>query len=108
MKFSIGFDFGTNSCRGILVNISSGKEECEHVYNYKKGSSGVILTKNNPLLARQHPIEYTNALIECTKKIITKAKKKINKFSPDKVIGLGVDTTGSSPMPVDKEGKPLA
>ena len=35
MKFSIGFDFGTNSCRGILVNISSGKEECEHVYNYK-------------------------------------------------------------------------
>ena len=56
MKFSIGFDFGTNSCRGILVNISSGKEECEHVYNYKKGSSGLILTKNNPLLARQHPI----------------------------------------------------
>ena len=49
MKFSIGFDFGTNSCRGILVNISSGKEECEHVYHYKKGSNGVILTKNNPL-----------------------------------------------------------
>ena len=108
MKFSIGFDFGTNSCRGILVNISSGKEECEHVYHYKKGSNGVILAKNNPLLARQHPIEYTNALIECTKKIITKAKKKINTFSPDRVIGLGVDTTGSSPMPVDKEGKPLA
>ena len=87
MKFSIGFDFGTNSCRGILVNISSGKEECEHVYNYKKGSSGVILTKNNPLLARQHPIEYTNALIDCTKKIITKAKKKLINLILIKILG---------------------
>ena len=52
MKYSIGFDFGTNSCRGILVNIFSGKEECDHVYKYKKGSSGVIISKQNSLLAQ--------------------------------------------------------
>ena len=107
MKYSIGFDFGTNSCRGILVNIFSGKEECDHVYKYKKGSSGVIISKQNSLLARQHPSEYTSALIECTKKIIFKGKKKINYFKSTQIIGLGVDTTGSSPMPVDEKGYPL-
>ena len=51
MKYSIGFDFGTNSCRGILVNIKNGKEECDQVYNYKIGTNGVVLSKTNPLLA---------------------------------------------------------
>lgn len=108
MKYSIGFDFGTNSCRGILVNIKNGKEECDQVYNYKIGTNGVVLSKTNPLLARQHPIEYSNSLIYCAKKIIDKAKKKIPNFNADQIVGIGVDTTGSSPMPVDEKGIPIA
>lgn len=108
MKYAIGFDFGTNSCRGILVNIYTGKEECDYVYDYKKGKSGVVLDKKNTLLARQHPAEYSNALINCTKKIIIQAKKEINKFNFNNIIGIGIDTTGSSPMPVDINGIPLA
>lgn len=108
MKYSIGFDFGTNSCRAILVNIRNGKEECDHVYQYRSGTNGVILSKENLLLARQNPIEYSNSLIFCTKKIIEKAKKIKKNFKSDQIIGIGIDTTGSSPMPVDQDGTPMA
>jgi len=108
MKYALGFDFGTNSCRGILVNIKNGKEECEYVYGYKFGEKGVITNKNNLLLARQHPVEYLNSLVFCTKKIILYMQKQKSKFNKIQIIGIGVDTTGSSPMAVDKHGTPLA
>ena len=108
MKYSIGFDFGTNSCRAILVNIRNGKEECYYIYKYKLGENGVLTSIKDPLLARQNPIEYFNSLIVCTKKILKKIKIKKSNFNKNQVIGIGIDTTGSSPMPIDKDGQPLA
>jgi L-ribulokinase len=107
-KFSIGFDFGTNSVRALLVDISNGEEICSHVYNYKSGVEGVIIDPKNPHLARQNPMDYILGLEACLYWVIKKAKKKVKKFNPQQIIGIGIDTTGSTPIPVNKDNQPLS
>jgi len=106
-KYAIGLDFGTNSCRSLIVDIKNGKEISTHVFNYPSGESGVIVDHRDPNLARQNPDDYLVGIEVTIKEAIKKAKSANKKFSPDKIIGIGVDTTGSSPMPVDAEGTPL-
>ena len=106
-KYAIGLDFGTNSCRSLIVDISNGNELSTHVFNYPSGESGVILDSRDPNLARQNPADYIQGIEVTIKEAIKKAKASDKNFSPDKIIGIGVDTTGSSPMPVDTEGTPL-
>lgn len=106
-KYAIGLDFGTNSCRSLIVDLKNGNELGTHVFNYTSGDAGVIVNSHNPNLARQNPADYLTGIevtiIEAIKKSATIDKN----FSPDKIIGIGVDTTGSSPMPVDENGTPL-
>ena len=52
-KYAIGLDFGTNSCRSLIVDIENGNEISTHVFNYPSGEAGVIVDHNNPSLARQ-------------------------------------------------------
>ena len=106
-KYAIGLDFGTNSCRSLIVDISNGNELSTHVFNYPSGESGVILDSHDPNLARQNPADYLQGIEVTIKEAITKAKASDKNFSSDNIIGIGVDTTGSSPMPVDTEGTPL-
>lgn len=106
-KYTIGLDFGTNSCRALLVDISNGKELATHVFNYPSGEAGVIVDPSDPNLARQNPADYLQGIQVTVKEVIKKAKAAHSKFSVDNVIGIGVDTTGSSPMPVDVNGTPL-
>lgn len=106
-KYSIGLDFGTNSCRSLIVNIENGNEIASHVFNYPSGEAGVIIDKSNPNLARQNPADYLQGIEETIVKAIETAKKKDENFSSENIIGIGVDTTGSSPMPVDSNGNPL-
>jgi L-ribulokinase len=106
-KYSIGLDFGTNSCRSLIVDIKNGNELSTHVFNYPSGQSGVIVDSHDPNLARQNPADYLLGIEVTIKEAIKKAQSADKDFSPEKIIGIGVDTTGSSPMPVDSEGKPL-
>ena len=53
---------------------------------------------------RQHPLDYLESLEKC----ITTALAELTEEQKDHVIGIGVDTTGSTPVPVDKNGTPLA
>ena len=103
-RYTIGLDFGTNSCRCIIIDINNGKEISSYVHNYKFGKNGVITSKKNPLVARQHPKDYTDSIIKGIKGSIQNAGKRFNK---KKIIGIGIDTTGSSPMPIDSNGNPL-
>ena len=103
-QYTIGLDFGTNSCRCIIIDINNGKEISSYVHNYKFGKSGVITNKKNPLVARQHPKDYTDSIIKGIKGSIQNAGKLFNR---KKIIGIGIDTTGSSPMPIDSNGNPL-
>ncbi len=105
-KYSIGLDFGTNSVRAIVVNVANGKEVGSAVWNYSQGTSGVILGKD-PHIARQHPADYVQGT-ERTIKAALAAARKTKGFKAGDVIGIGVDTTGSTPLPVDAAGKPLA
>jgi L-ribulokinase len=106
-NYVLGLDFGTNSCRALLVDLSDGRELAGSVFAYPSGEAGVIIDPADPNLARQNPADYLLG-IECTvRQVIGEARRTLADFSPDEVVGIGVDTTGSSPMPVDSYGMPL-
>jgi len=107
-KYAIGLDFGTNSCRSLIVNLESGAEIASQVYGYPSGQMGVIVDPRDPNVARQSPADYRAGLIEIVVQGLAKAKSAEPDFSPDRVVGIGVDTTGSTPLPVNRDGVPLA
>ena len=105
--FTIGIDYGTNSVRALVVRCKDGAELGTGVVNYPSGHQGVLLDPKDHNLARQHPGDYLLGLEQSVKGALAAAAKKRG-FSADKVIGIGVDTTGSSPIPVDATNRPLA
>lgn len=107
-KYALGLDFGTNSVRALIVNVNTGEEIGTAVVNYAHGEQGVIISDKDPHLARQHPEDYVKGLEEVVKRTIENAKENNSDFDPVDIIGIGVDTTGSTPIPVDRDGKPLA
>jgi L-ribulokinase len=106
-QYTIGLDYGTNSVRTLIVNVANGKEVATAVWNYEHGASGVILSRD-PNLARQHPADYVKGAEVSIKKALGDAKKRVRGFQPEQITGIGVDTTGSTPLPVDAHGQPLA
>jgi L-ribulokinase len=106
-RYTIGLDFGTNSVRALLVAAATGEEVATSVFDYPSGEKGVILDDRNPDLARQHPKDYLDGTVAVVRDVLAQAAAR-GDFSPDQVIGIGVDTTGSTPLPVDAQGVPLA
>jgi L-ribulokinase len=105
-RYTLGLDYGTNSVRAIVVDVADGKEIGQAVWTYEHGDEGVLLS-DEPNLARQHPADYLRGAEKVIVKALAEAGKKRKKFKPGMVIGVGVDTTGSTPMPVDRHGEPL-
>jgi L-ribulokinase len=105
--FTLGIDFGTNSVRALVVRCADGMEFGSAVVNYPSGHQGVLLDPKDHTLARQFPGDHLTGLELSVRGALLAAKKKRG-FSPDKIIGIGVDTTGSSPIPVDAGNRPLA
>lgn len=106
--YALGMDFGTNSCRALIVDLSDGSEVSSHVYAYPDGENGVIIDAKDPNAARQNPRDYLAGMEVSVREAVKEAEKNRPGFDSGAIIGLGVDTTGSSPMPVDKNGEPLA
>ncbi len=106
-KYAVGLDFGTNSCRALIVNVENGNELASHVFSYPTGEAGVIVDDKNPNLARQNPADYLEGIEVTIRHAISKAKVADQRFDSMDIIGIGVDTTGSSPMPVDEQGDAL-
>jgi len=105
--YAIGLDFGTNSCRSLLVDVATGREVAESVCPYPSGTDGIILDPSDPNLARQNPEDYLLGIEATIKGSVREAQEREPEFSPQAIIGIGVDTTGSSPMPVDEAGRAL-
>jgi len=105
--FTLGIDYGTNSVRALVVRCKDGAELGAAVFNYPSGHQGVLLDPKDHHLARQHPGDYLLGLERSVKAALAVAQKTRG-FSADKIIGIGVDTTGSSPIPVDAANRPLA
>jgi L-ribulokinase len=106
-KYVIGLDYGTNSVRALIVNTANGDEAAAAVWDYEHGAQGVVLGRD-PNLARQHPADYLRGAEIAIKQALAAARKSARGFQPGQVVGMGVDTTGSTPLPVDAEGQPLA
>jgi len=106
-RYTIGLDYGTNSVRTLIVNVANGAEVASAVWNYAHGTHGVILSRD-PNLARQHPADYVKGAEVTIKQALAAAKKNVRGFNANQIIGIGVDTTGSTPLPVDANGQPLA
>ncbi len=106
-QYTIGLDYGTNSVRTLIVNTANGKELATAVWGYEHGNAGVILGRD-PNLARQHPVDYVRGAEVTIKKALAEARRVARGFTPSQIVGIGVDTTGSTPLPVDANGQPLA
>jgi len=106
-RFAVGVDFGTNSVRALVVDVADGAEVATDVYHYPSGEEGILLDPKDPNLARQNPADYIRGFYESVRRAVDAAKKKRG-FRPENVIGIGIDTTGSTPIPVDRQGMPLA
>ena len=57
-KYVLGLDFGTNSCRALIVEVSNGTELASSIFPYPSGESGIIVDPSNPHVARQNPADY--------------------------------------------------
>ena len=106
-KYAIGLDYGTNSVRTLIVEVASGREIDTALWGYEHGTEGVILSAD-PNLARQHPRDYVKGAEITIRNALASARRAVRGFRADQVIGIGVDTTGSTPLPVDRRGQPLA
>ena len=104
-KFVIGIDYGTLSARAVLVDVLNGEEIVEHVEEYAHGvmdsalSSGKKLPKDYAL---QHPKDYLECLTKCIGKCIEKSA-----VSTKQIVGLGIDFTACTVLPVDEKFMPL-
>jgi L-ribulokinase len=102
-SFVIGVDFGTDSVRTIIVNAASGEEIASSLFYYPRWKAGQYC---NPSLNqfRQHPKDYLEGLEYSIRDCVSKAGPEVSA----QIKAIGVDTTGSSPVAVDKTGTPLA
>jgi L-ribulokinase len=92
----------------VIVNTANGDEIGTAIYEYETGDHGIIFDKRDHNVARQNPADYIKGIEVTIRKALAVAKKADKKFKAEAVIGIGVDTTGSTPLPVDKNGTPLA
>jgi len=106
MPFTLGIDYGTNSVRALVVDVRNGRELGTAVINYPSGKEGILLDSRDHNLARQHPGDHLTGLEQSVRAALAQAAGDPS-FSAAEVIGIGVDTTGSSPLPVDAHNVPL-
>ena len=103
MKYVIGLDYGTDSCRALLVETETGKEVASSVKYYKRWKEGLFC---DPQINqyRQHPLDYIEALVESVRDVLAQSPEGV----AEQVVGLSFDTTGSTPVLIDENGTPLS
>ncbi|WP_319481433.1 ribulokinase [uncultured Draconibacterium sp.] len=102
-KYTIGLDYGSDSVRSLIVNVETGEELASVVFEYPRWKKGEYCDAPNNQF-RQHPKDYLEGL-EYT---IVEALKQAPAGVAENVVGISVDTTGSTPVAVDEKGTPLA
>lgn len=107
MKYAIGLDYGTNSCRSLLVDLETGEELGSTVFPYPSGHQGILTDPSNPNVARQNPQDYLDGIVAIITGALAQAKEARPDFDANDVIGIGIDTTGSTVIPVNEAGTPL-
>jgi L-ribulokinase len=102
-SFVIGVDYGTDSVRSIVVNANNGQEVASSVFLYPRWRDGLFCNASKNQF-RQHPKDYMEGLQFTIMKCIQEGGEQVRR----NIKGISVDTTGSTPVAVDKTGTPLA
>ncbi|WP_082161506.1 ribulokinase [Rufibacter radiotolerans] len=102
--FVIGVDYGSDSVRSVLVNARNGQEVAASVFHYPRWGKGLYCDAPANQF-RQHPLDYIEGLEKTIKDCLQQAG---GESVARQVKGISVDTTGSTPVAVDKTGTPLA
>lgn len=102
-KYVIGLDFGTDSCRALVVDAQNGKEIATGVSFYPRWKAGLYCDAHSNRY-RQHPSDYIESLTEAVHTVLSYLTKK----ETESICGLCFDTTGSTPALTDNHGMPLA
>jgi L-ribulokinase len=101
--YVIGIDYGTDSVRSVIVHAGNGNEIASSVFNYPRWRDGLFCDASKNQF-RQHPLDYVEGLEFTVKECLTKAGQSVR----NAIKGISVDTTGSTPIAVDKTGTPLS
>ncbi|SHI64540.1 ribulokinase [Pseudozobellia thermophila] len=101
--YSLGLDFGSDSVRALLVDNGTGEELATAVHYYTRWKKGMYCDASKNRF-RQHPLDYIEGIEATIKNCIDAVGPEIAK----RIVGIGVDTTGSTPVAVDAAGTPLA
>ncbi|HKK47443.1 MAG TPA: ribulokinase [Balneolaceae bacterium] len=100
--YIIGIDYGTDSVRSVLLD-TKGKQHAEAVHYYSRWQKRLYCDSTENRF-RQHPLDYLEGLEKTLKEVLDSVSDEV----VSQVKGISVDTTGSTPVAVDKTGKPLA
>lgn len=101
-KYVIGLDYGSDSVRAVLVNASNGQEIASSVHWYQRWSQQLYCDARINQF-RQHPLDHIEGLEKTVSTVVAESG-----VPPTAVRAICIDTTGSSPIPVQKNGQPLA
>lgn len=105
-RYAIGIDYGTESGRALIVDIDSGDVMAEHVTTYPHGVMDERLPHTGRLLepdwALQHPDDYIEVLRRSVPEVL-----RLAGIDAEQVIGIGIDFTACTMLPVDERGQPL-
>ena len=99
----IGMDYGTDSVRAVLIDAANGAEIASYVYDYPRWAAGKYCDAAANQF-RQHPQDYVDGLETTIRKVLAALSPEMRA----QVKGIAVDTTGSTPVAVDRSGTPLA
>lgn len=102
-EYVIGLDYGSDSVRAILVDTTNGQVLASSVFEYPRWKAGKYCDASINQF-RQHPLDYLEGLESTIRDIVQQGGPTV----AAKVIGLSVDTTGSTPIAVSREGTPLS
>lgn len=102
-KYVIGIDYGTDSVRSVIIDSENGEEISSSVKYYPRWRQGKFCdpAKNQ---YRQHPLDYIETLENSIKEVLTSC----GHIDRQQIKGISVDTTGSTPVAVNKDGIPLS
>lgn len=101
--YTLGLDYGTDSVRALIVNTQTGEEAGSSVVAYPRWKSGKYCAPAQNQF-RQHPLDYIEGLILSVGQALAQAPAG----TANHIAAIAVDTTGSTPVAVDRQGTPLA
>ncbi len=101
-NYVIGLDYGSDSVRAVLIDSENGKEIASELHWYQRWKKGMYCDPSSNRF-RQHPLDHIEGLERTISGVVTKGK-----IAPSAIKAICIDTTGSSPVPIAKDGTPLA